>query len=155
MRGMSPFIFVLQYWLIKFIHRLFFSPSNIPSSLPPPTMNATLTPPTQVWCPGCEKGFTPCSLSQHVSRTQDLRCCRVVATSRSHLASTAFPHMGSPPTLCSTWAPQVAGEDALGNEYNKPAQGEFAVTHVATCAAVLQNFFRWRWTRPRWDPNQI
>src|SRR3979490_1231821 len=96
-RGMSPFIFALQYWLIKFIHRLFFFPSNVPSSLPPPTMNAALTPPTQVWCPGCEKGFTPRGLSQHVSRTQDLCCRRVVATSRSHLASTAFPHMGSPP----------------------------------------------------------
>ena len=48
--------------------------------------------------------------------------------------------MGSPPTLCSTWAPQVAGEDSLGNEYNEPTQGEFAVMHVAARAAILQFF---------------
>ena len=51
--------------------------------------------------------------------------------------------MGLPPTLCSTWALQLVGEDTLGNEYNKPTQGEFAVTHVAACAAALIFFFRW------------
>jgi len=49
--------------------------------------------------------------------------------------------MGSSPTLCSTWAPQLADEDTLGNEYNEPTQGEFAVTHVAARAAVLNFFF--------------
>jgi len=53
----------------------------------------------------------------------------------------AYPHMGSPPTLCSTWALQLADEDTLGNEYNKPTQGEFAMTHVAACTAVLNYFF--------------
>jgi len=49
--------------------------------------------------------------------------------------------MGSPLTLCSTWALQLADEDTLGNEYNKPTQGEFAMTYVATRAAVLIFFF--------------
>ena len=47
--------------------------------------------------------------------------------------------MASPPTLSSTWASQVAGEDALGHE---PTQGEFAVTGVAVHdPAVLPNKF--------------
>jgi len=97
-------------------------------------MDATL--PAQVRCPGCERDFTPCGLSQHVSRTQDLRCRRVVATSQSHLFSTTFPRMGPPPTLSSTWVSQAAGEGTLGDEYNEPTQGEFAVTHAAHVAAL-------------------
>jgi len=97
-------------------------------------MNATR--PVQVWCPGCEKDFTPCSLSQHVTRTQDLRCHCVVVTSQTQLLSTAFPHMGSPLTLSSTWVSQVAGEDTLGEEYNEPTQGKFTVTYAAHAAAL-------------------
>ena len=93
--------------------------------------------PVQVWCPGCEQNFTPSGLSQHVSRIQDLRCCHVVVISQLHLASAAFPRMASPPTLSSTRASQVAGEDSLGDEYNEPTQGEFAVIHVAASAAAL------------------
>jgi len=100
-------------------------------------MNATQ--PVQVQCPGCKKDFTPRGLSQHVTRTQDLRCCCVVAMSQTQLLSTAFPRMGSPPTLSSTWVSQVAGEDTLGEEYNEPTQGEFTVTH-ATHAAALRKF---------------
>jgi len=97
--------------------------------------------PTQVWCAACKRDFTPHGLSQHVTRTQDQCCRRAVATSRPHLLSVAFPRMASPLTLSSTWASQVAGDDALGDEYEEPTQGEFAVTH-ATCAAALTIFFR-------------
>jgi len=97
--------------------------------------------PAQVQCPGCEKDFTPRGLSQHVARTQDLRCRRVVATSQSHLLSAAIPRMASPPMLSSTWTSQVAGEDALGDEYEEPIQSEFAVTHAAW-ATALQIFYR-------------
>jgi len=97
--------------------------------------------PAQVQCAACERDFTPCGLSQHVTRTQDQRCRCAVAMSRPHLLSAAFPRMASPPTLSSTWASQVAGDDALGDEYKEPTQGEFAVTH-ATCAAALTIFFR-------------
>ena len=101
--------------------------------------------PILVWCPGCEQNFTPSGLSQHVSRIRDLRCRRLVVTSQLHLASAAFPHMASPPTLSSTWAFQVMGEDTLGDEYNEPTQGasEFAVIHVAARAAALRKFYRW------------
>lgn len=141
MRGMFLFIFASQYWLTNFVRRLFFFPSNshhhfsVPFLVTPtPTMNAAR--PAQVRCPGCEKNFTPRGLSQHITRTQDLRCRRVVATSQTPLLSTAFPRMGSPPTLSSTWVSQVAGENTLGDEYNEPAQGEFAVTHAAHAAAL-------------------
>ena len=97
-------------------------------------MNAML--PAQVWCPGCESDFTPCGLSQHVSRTQDLQCRCVVATSQSHLFSTTFPRMGPLPTLSSTWVSQAVGEGTLGDKYNEPTQGEFAVTHAAHVATL-------------------
>jgi len=45
--------------------------------------------------------------------------------------------MGPPPTLSSTWVSQVVGEGILGDEYNEPTQGEFAITH-ATHVATLQ-----------------
>ena len=102
-------------------------------------MNAML--PAQVWCPGCERDFTPCGLSQHVTRTQDLRCHHVVATSQSHLLSAAFPHLASPQMLSSTWASQGAGEDTLGDEYKEPTQSEFAMTHAAQ-ATALQKIYR-------------
>jgi len=94
-------------------------------------MNAMLS--IQSQCPGCERDFTPHGLAQHVSKTQDSCYHRVVATSQSHRLSAAFPRMASPLTLSSTWASQVAGEDALGDE---PTQGEFIVTHVAAHGPV-------------------
>jgi len=95
-------------------------------------MNAAL--PVQVRCPGCESNFTPRGLAQHVSRSRDSRCRDAVATSQSHRPSAAIPRMVSPPTLSSTWASQVEGEDAPGDE---PTQGEFAVTRVAAHPAIL------------------
>ena len=92
--------------------------------------------PAQVQCPGCESDFTPHGLSQHVSRTQDLQCCHVVAMSQSHLFSTTFPCMGPPPTLSLTWVSQAVGEGTLGDEYNEPTQGEFTVTHATHVAAL-------------------
>ena len=143
-RGTFLFIFASQYWLTNFVCRQFFPPSNSDHHFsvsflvtPTPTMNTTR--PAQVRCPGCEKDFTPRGLSQHVTRTQDLRCRRVVAMSQTQLLSTAFPRMGSPPTLSSTWVSQVAGEDTMGDEYNESTQGEFAVTHAAH-AAPYENF---------------
>lgn len=50
----------------------------------------------------------------------------------------ALPRMASAPTLSSTWAPQVADEDALSDEFNERTQGEFAVNHIAAHAAALQ-----------------
>jgi len=44
--------------------------------------------------------------------------------------------MGPPPTLSSTWVPQAAGEGTLGDKYNEPTQGEFAMTHAAHVAAL-------------------
>jgi len=102
-------------------------------------MNTTRPAPAQVQCPECVKWFTPSGFSQHVSRTRDLRCRRIVARSQSHLATAAFPRMAPPPTLSSTWASQVAGEDALGDENNKATQGKFAVTHVAAHALSYEN----------------
>ena len=143
------FIILSQYWLLtKVVRRqivffplltltIFFGPFLVTST--PPTMDVMR--PAQVRCPGCERDFTPRGLSQHVTKTQDQRCRRVVATSQPHLLSAAFPRMASPPTLSSTWASQVAGEDALGGEYEEPTQGEFAVTHAA-CAAALQKNYR-------------
>ena len=45
--------------------------------------------------------------------------------------------MASPPTLSSAWVPQVADETALGDKFNEPTQGEFAVNHVIAPAAAL------------------
>ena len=97
--------------------------------------------PAQVRGPGCEKDFTPCGLSQHVARTQDLHCHHVIAMSQSHLLSAAIPRMASPLMLSSTWTSQVAGEDALGDKYKEPIQSEFTVTHAAW-ATTLQIFYR-------------
>jgi hypothetical protein len=129
-----------QYWLTKFVHRQFPPPLamavifSAPSLSCYPTMSAA--PPVQVRCPGCERDFTPRSLSQHVSKSQDLRCCRIVATSQSHRPSVAFPRMTSPPTLTSNWASQVVGEDVLGDEQT---QGKFAVTCVAAHEPVRRD----------------
>ena len=143
---MSPFIFALQYLLIKFTHR--HSPH-----LPTPTafFLVTSTPPTcpflvtathlsrylcftmnvmrpaQVWCPACERVFTPHSLSQHLSRNEDPRCRSVLERSQTQSASATFPCMASHPTFSVS---QISGEVALG-DFNEPTQGEFAVTHVA------------------------
>ena len=101
-------------------------------------------PPAQVQCPGCERGFTPSGLSQHLSRIGDFRCHRVVVASQTHLASTTFPHMVPPPTLSSTWTSQIAGGVTLGDldEYSVPTQGEFTMTCVAAHAAILRKFSR-------------
>lgn len=101
-------------------------------------------PPAQVQCPGCERGFTPSGLSQHLSRIGDFRCRRVVAASQTHLASTAFPRTA--PRLLSTSASQIVGGAAVNlgdlDEYSEPTQGEFTVTRVAAHAAILRKFSR-------------
>ena len=152
MRGTSPFIFALHYLLIKFARR----------HPPPPTPTASLSryihtslpryfhltmnfmQPAQVSCPGCERVFTPHGFSQHLSRIEDHRCCRVLEKSQTQSTSTTFPRIASQPTLSSTWASQISGALALGdlNEYNEPTQGEFAATHVAVRAAISQKFSR-------------
>jgi len=98
--------------------------------------------PAQVRCPGCERDFTPCGLSQHITKTQNLCCHHVLVTSQSCLVSGAFPHMASPLTLSSAWAPQDADEPALGNDFNEPTQGEFTMNHITAHAATLRNFLR-------------
>src|SRR5260221_8110470 len=100
--------------------------------------------PAQVSCPACERVFTPCGFSQHLSRIEDPHCRCVLEKSQTQSASTTFPRMAPQPTLSSTRASQISGEFALGdlNEYNEPTQGEFAVTHVAAHAAISQKFSR-------------
>jgi hypothetical protein len=103
-------------------------------------------PSAQLRCPGCERVFTPRSLSQHVSWTQDSRCRRVVTTLQSPIVLVAFPCMVSLPALSQN---QVVGEDILGNEYGQdnfgvsnetlvlsahPTEGEFTMTCVAASA---------------------
>jgi len=56
--------------------------------------------------------------------------------SQSYLFSTTFPCMGPLLTLSSTWVSQAVGEGTLGDEYNEPTQGEFAMTHAAHVAAL-------------------
>ena len=44
--------------------------------------------------------------------------------------------MGPPLTLSSTWVSQAVGEGTLGNKYNEPTQGKFAMTHATHVAAL-------------------
>jgi hypothetical protein len=53
-----------------------FSPPSSPLSSFVP---CNLPMATQVLCHGCNRGFTPRSLSQHITRSQDTRCHRKVA----------------------------------------------------------------------------
>ena len=60
-----------------------------------PFTSAMTTP--RIRCYGCDRTFTHCGLSQHISKTQDIRCRRVSAMSQDPVPSTSISHPTSPP----------------------------------------------------------
>ena len=126
------------------------------------TMHGTL-----LQCPGCNRGFTPSGLSQHVSKTSDARCRHIVNSAQSQIVSAPFPHMASLPPLSPIWAPRIMVDDAPGDGYDSERSGalneppdlvtfatlsEFTATHVATAhAAISFSKYRYWSSRLRWQ----
>src|ERR1700742_4520480 len=70
----------------------------------------------QVRCHGCDRGFTPCGLSQHVSRTQDSRCHGVGVPSQAQWTPGFILQTASPPVLSLIHTPDDLDDDGPGND---------------------------------------
>lgn len=76
--------------------------------------------PTQVRCRGCDKIFTPRALSQHASKTQNVRCCTII--------NLPLDQFGPPSILCTAshlpsadHMPGVISNSHPGDEYRCPS----------------------------------
>ena len=76
-------------------------------------------PSVRVQCNGCGRVFVPSGLSQHLSRTQDLRCRRSITQTQSATRS-------SPDHRAQDAGPTQVSQD-LSAKHVRPEDGMFAV----------------------------
>ena len=74
--------------------------------------------PAQVQCWGCDKVFTPCGLSQHTSKSQNIRCCHINHSPLDNLDTPSILCMVSRSASPLNHIPEVIGNDQPGNEYH-------------------------------------
>jgi hypothetical protein len=98
-----------------------------PFSFPPPCLNFpsryhywTLTAhmiPAQIRCRGCDKVFTPRGLSQHTSKTQNVRCHTISNPPLDQFGSPSILRAVSRSALSPNHTPGVISDDQPGDEY--------------------------------------
>ena len=100
----------------------FLSPFQIltPSSLRPVCMIRPLQLtmiPAQVQCRGCDKTFTPHGLSQHISKTLNLRCRYVNDPPRAHFGIPSIPYAASQASPSPIHMPESITDERTGDQY--------------------------------------
>jgi hypothetical protein len=121
-----------------------FSPPSSPlSSFVPCNLPMAM----QVLCHGSNRGFTPRSLSQHITRSQDTHCHCMVAISHAQMWTTSGSTAASLAALASIHSSQIMADAAPGDEdhpensnisNNNSDPGEFTTARVAAVAAKLK-----------------
>jgi hypothetical protein len=73
--------------------------------------------PAQVQCRGCDKAFTPRGLSQHVSKTQNMRCRHVNNPPRACLDTPSISRTASQSSPSPNRTPEAISDDWPGDKY--------------------------------------
>jgi hypothetical protein len=96
----------------------------------------------QIQCDGCKRWFTPRGLSQHVSKTRNVRCRMVHAAAQDLMATSSVTHAvlsQVPDTILLSSGPPE--EDLLPHETRngepRPSGGEFSVSRISATTFLI------------------
>jgi hypothetical protein len=142
-KGVPPFIGTDDSGNQQYPAEILFCPISFISPISPISCASLVIMTTPlIRCRGCGKEYTPRGLSQHVSKSRDIRCQPTPITSRVSAASSSIHHSAMPPSLNPICTLPISRNHMAGDQNDlvngiQVSDGAFVVIHLYLRIACL------------------